>query len=88
MPPSSLSTGREVSESLFEALLTEMGALYAAPGAALPSKVVLESIGYQVGMQLCERCVTAGCVTPSCSWLTRPPAMHETSLGLGKAWTL
>jgi hypothetical protein len=50
-----LASGKEVSESIFEALLTEMAAHYTAPGAVLPSKVALESIGYQVGMQLCER---------------------------------
>lgn len=57
----SLGTGREVSEGLYEALLTEMGAHYATPGAVMPCKVMLESIGYQVGLQLCERCGRAVC---------------------------
>lgn len=60
-----LGTGKEVSESIFEVLLTEMGAHYASPGAVLPAKAVLESIGYQVGMQLCERCVPGGVHAPA-----------------------
>ena len=62
MAPPALGSGREVSESVFEALLLEMAAHYAQPGALLPPKAALESIGFQVGYQLVERCVCA-------SWL-------------------
>jgi|APGre2960657423_1045063.scaffolds.fasta_scaffold111348_3 hypothetical protein len=68
MAPPALGSGREVSESVFEALLLEMAAHYAQPGALLPPKAALESIGFQVGYQLVERCVCA-------SW-------HEGSVGV------
>ncbi len=57
MPSHPLGSGKEVSESAFEALLIELGAHYAQPGAVQPPKAALESIGYQVGLQLVERCV-------------------------------
>jgi hypothetical protein len=57
MPAGGLGSGREVAESCLELLLLEMASHYAAPGAAQPPKAALESIGFQVGLQLVERCV-------------------------------
>ncbi len=56
-PHGALGSGHEVAESCLETLLLEMAAHYAAPGAAQPPKAALESIGFQVGTQLVERCV-------------------------------
>jgi hypothetical protein len=58
--PSGLASGREVAESAFEALLLEAAAHYASPNAAQAPKAALESIGFQVGLQLVERCVGGG----------------------------
>ena len=57
MPPQGLSSGKEVAESALEALLTEVAAHYTRPGAPLPARAALESLGFQVGLQLVERCV-------------------------------
>jgi hypothetical protein len=63
MPPGGLGSGREVAESCLELLLVESAAHFSAPGAAQPAKAALESIGFQVGLQLVERCVA--------TWVTR-----------------
>lgn len=60
MPPQGLSSGKEVAESALEALLTEVAAHYTRPGAPLPARAALESLGFQVGLQLVERCVSPG----------------------------
>jgi hypothetical protein len=58
--PHGLSSGKEVAESALEALLTEVAAHYTRPGAPLPARAALESLGFQVGLQLVERCVRPG----------------------------
>ena len=65
MPPHALGSGKEVAESAFEALLTETAAHYSRPGAPLPTRAALESIGFQVGLQLVERC--AACAVLRCA---------------------
>jgi len=57
MAPGGLASGREVAESCLELLLAESCAHFSAPGAAQPAKSALESLGFQVGLQLVERCV-------------------------------
>jgi hypothetical protein len=60
MPAHGLGSGREVSESCLEALLLETCAHYSSAAGAGTPKAALESIGFQVGLQLVERCVRAG----------------------------
>jgi len=72
MPPHALGSGKEVAESAFEALLTETAAHYSRPGAPLPTRAALESIGFQVGLQLVERCVA--CAVLCCAVLCQAPS--------------
>ena len=59
MPAHGLGSGREVSESCLEALLLETCAHYSNGAGAGAPKAALESIGFQVGLQLVERCARA-----------------------------
>jgi hypothetical protein len=65
-----------VSQSALEALLTEMALHYARPDAPLPARSTLESIGFQVGLQLVERrvCAARRQATPAGAHLLTPPA--------------